>query len=152
MSGNNDPTLSLLREIWADVQAPDFIWQVATLAVCLGLALFFARWWQRRQAENAGRFGQASARLAFPLSCLLLAGLALLLLSPFIKVNLLRLALPLLSALALVRAVVFVLRHAFPKALWLSAWARIITTLVWGWLALYIAGLAPHVIDALQGV
>ncbi|MDR1995838.1 mechanosensitive ion channel domain-containing protein [Azonexus sp.] len=152
MNRDNDPALSLLRDIWADVQAPGFIWQLATLATCLGLALLFARWWQRRQVENAGRFGQASARLAFPLSGLLLVGLALPLLTPFIKVNLLKLALPLLSTLALVRAVVFVLRHAFPKTVWLTTWERIITTLVWGWLALYIAGLAPYVIDALQGV
>jgi small-conductance mechanosensitive channel len=154
VSRDNDPALSLLRGIWADFQAPGFIWQLATLATCLGLALLFARWWQRRQVENAGRFGQASARLAFPLSGLLLVGLALLLLTPLIKVNLnlLKLALPLLFSLAVVRAVVFVLRHTFPRAVWLAAWERIIATLVWGWLALYIAGLAPYVIDALEGV
>ncbi|MCL2524783.1 MAG: mechanosensitive ion channel [Betaproteobacteria bacterium] len=147
-----DQTLSLLRDLWADIQAPDFIWQLAALAVCLGLALLFARWWQGRHAENAGRFGQASSRLAFPLAGLLLAGLALPLLTPFIKVNLLKLALPLFASLALVRAVVFVLRHAFPRALWLTTWERIIATLVWGWLALYITDLAPAFIEALEGV
>ncbi len=152
MSRDNDPVLSLLRELWEDIQAPDFIWQLAALAVCVGLALFFARWWQGRQVENAGRFGQASARLAFPLSGLLLVGLALPLLTPFIKVNLLKLALPLLFSMALVRAVVFVLRHAFPRAVWLTTWERIIATLVWSWLALYIAGLAPYVIDMLEEV
>jgi small-conductance mechanosensitive channel len=70
----------------------------------------------------------------------------------FIHVNLLKLALPLLGSLALVRAVVFVLRQAFPAAAWLTAWERIIATLVWGWLALYITDLAPHVIDALEQV
>ncbi len=152
MSQNSEPALSLLHNLWADVQGPDFIWQLAALAVCLGFALLFARWWQRRQAENTGRFGEASARLAFPLSGLLLVALALPLLTPFIKLNLLKLALPLLTSLALVRAVVFVLRHSFPKAVWLTAWERIIATLVWGWLALYITGLAPYVIDALEGV
>ncbi len=152
MSRGNAPALRLLRDIWDDVQAPDFIWQLATLAACLGLALLLARWWQGRQAENAGHFGQASSRLAFPLCGLLLVGLALPLLTPFIKVNLLKLALPLLGSLALVRAVVFVLRHAFPRAVWLATWERIIATLVWGWLALYITDLAPYVIDAMEGV
>ncbi|MCL2344761.1 MAG: mechanosensitive ion channel [Desulfobulbus sp.] len=152
MNHHNAPALNSLRDLWADVQTLDFIWQLAALAVCLGLALLFARWWQRRQVENVGRFGQASARLAFPLFGLLLVGVALPLLTPFISINLLRLALPLLASMALVRAVVFVLRHTFPKAVWLSAWERIIATLVWGWLALYIADLAPYAIKALEGV
>ncbi|MGV0952526.1 MAG: mechanosensitive ion channel family protein, partial [Azonexus sp.] len=58
----------------------------------------------------------------------------------------------LLGSLALVRGVVFVLRQAFPKATWLATWERIIATLVWGWLALYITDLAPDVIDKLEAV
>jgi small-conductance mechanosensitive channel len=54
--------------------------------------------------------------------------------------------------MALVRAVVFVLRQAFPKATWLTTWERIIASLVWGWLALYITDLTPHVVEALEGV
>ncbi|HEX6733546.1 MAG TPA: mechanosensitive ion channel domain-containing protein [Azonexus sp.] len=148
----NDQALHFLSDLWADVQQPDFIWQLATLAVCLGAALLLARWWQGRQAEGGGRFGAASSRLAFPLAGLVLVGLALPLLAPFVKVNLLKLALPLLASMALVRGVVFVLRHAFPAAAWLAAWERIIATVVWGWLALYITDLAPYVIEALERV
>jgi hypothetical protein len=80
-----------------------------------------------------------------------LVGIAKLVLQQFIHVNLFRLALPLLGSMALVRAVVFVLRQAFPKATWLTAWERIIATFIWGWLALYITDLAPHVIDRARG-
>jgi small-conductance mechanosensitive channel len=69
-----------------------------------------------------------------------------------VHVNLLKLAIPLLGSLALVRMVVFVLRQAFPGAGWLRGGERLIATLVWGWLALYITGLAPHLIEALEEV
>jgi small-conductance mechanosensitive channel len=73
-------------------------------------------------------------------------------LANFTHVNLLKLAMPLLGSLALVRSVVFVLRQAFPAATWLTAWERIIATVVWGWVALYLTDLQPHVIDAMEQV
>jgi small-conductance mechanosensitive channel len=54
--------------------------------------------------------------------------------------------------MALVRGVIFVLRHAFPSASWLTAWKRIIATTVWGWLALYITDLAPYLAHSLERV
>lgn len=148
----NDQALSFLGDLWEDVQGPDFIWQVGVLLACLAAAYLIARWWQGQQAEHGGRLGAASSRLAFPLAGLLLVGIALPLMAPFLKVNLLKLALPLLASLALVRGVVFVLRHAFPAATWLTAWERIIATTVWGWLALYITDFAPHLIHSLEQV
>lgn len=152
MSTNKDPALRLIQDLWADISNPDFIWQVVALLVCLGLASLLARWWRSRHAEGAGRIGDAGARLAFPLTGMLLVAAARLGLEAFIHVNLLKIAMPLLGSLALVRGVVFVLRQAFPKASWLTAWERIIAALVWGWLALYITDLAPYVIDALEQV
>jgi small-conductance mechanosensitive channel len=151
MSQKN-PALQLINDLWADVNEANFIWQVAALLVCLGMAMAIARWWRGRHTEGAGRFGDASSRLVFPLTGMLLVGLADLLLKPFIHVNLLKLALPLLGSLALVRSVVFVLRQAFPSALWLTTWERIISVVVWSWLALYITDLAPYAIDALEQI
>ena len=151
MSQKN-PALKLFRDLVADVSDPNFIWQVVALVVCLGAAWLIARWWRGRNHEGAGRLKDAGARLAFPLTGMLLIGIAQVVLDNFIHVNLLKVALPLLGSLALVRAVVFVLRQAFSQAAWLAAWERIIVTLVWGWLALYITDLAPHVIDALERV
>ncbi|WP_371323112.1 mechanosensitive ion channel domain-containing protein [Dechloromonas sp. ZY10] len=151
MNGKS-PALKLLNELWADVADPDFVWQVLALATCLLLAWAFARWWWGRQHDSAGHLKQASARLAFPLVASLLIGVAQFALAPFVHVNLLKLAQPLLGAMVLVRTVVFVLRQAFPQAGWLVAWERIIAALVWGWLALYITDLAPYVIEALESV
>ncbi len=149
----SNPALQLFRDLFDDLRDPNFVWQVVALAACVGAAWLFARWWiGRHHQEGAGRLKDAGARLAFPLTAVVLVGIAKLVLQKFIHVNLLRLALPLLGSMALVRAVVFVLRQAFPKATWLTTWERIIATFIWSWLALYITDLAPHVIDALEGV
>lgn len=151
MSQKN-PALKLITDIWSDVSDPHFIWQVVALLVCLGAASLFARWWRSRHQEGAGRLSDASARLAFPLIGMALVAIAGPVLKPFFHINLLKLALPLLGSMALVRSVIFVLRQAFPKAAWLTTWERIIAGFVWGWLALYITDLAPYVIDGLEQV
>lgn len=152
MSASKDPALQLISDLWADLGNPDFIWQACALLACLGLAMLIARGWRRRFEEGAGRISDAGARLAFPLSGMVLVAAARLALKPFIHVNLLKVAMPLLGSMALVRSVVFVLRQAFPKAAWLTAWERIIAAVVWGWLALYITDLAPYVIESLEQV
>lgn len=144
--------LKLLGDLWADLSDPDFVWQVGALLLCLGCALVFSRWWRGRHEEGAGRLSDAGARLAFPLTAMILVGLAQLALKTLIHVNLLKLAMPLLGSMVLVRSVVFVLRQAFPKAGWLTSWERIIATLVWSWLALYITDLAPYFVETLEQV
>ena len=144
--------LAFINELLADLADPNFIWQVLALLLCLLVAWFVASAWKKRREGGVGRLNEASTRLAFPLTGMLLVGAVRLALKPFIHVNLLKLALSLLASLALVRGVVFVLRQAFPKALWLTAGERLIATLVWGWLALYITDLAPYVIEALEQV
>ena len=144
--------LRLINDLLADVRDPSFVWQVVTLVVCIGSAFLVARWWWSRHTEGEGRLTDASARLAFPLTGMLLTGIALSTLGPFMHLNLLKLAMPLLGSMALVRGVIFVLRQAFPRATWLTAWERIIAATVWGWLALYITDLAPFVIEAMESV
>ena len=151
MNASGVQALQLIGNLLDDFQDPDFIWQLLALLTSLLLAWLIARRWRAgRTQENNGRLRQVGSRLAFPLSGMLLTGVALLLLKPFFSVSLLKLALPLLGSMALVRSVIFVLRQAFPGARWLTAWEKIIATLVWGWLALYITDLAPYVIDALE--
>jgi len=153
MKQQQSEALQLFRDLVDDLRDPNFVWQLVALAACLGAAWLIARWWlARHHKEDGGRLHDAGARLAFPLTAMLLVSVTKLVLQNFIHVNLFRLAMPLLGSMALVRAVVFVLRQAFPKATWLTTWERIIATLVWGWLALYITDLAPHFIDTLEGV
>jgi small-conductance mechanosensitive channel len=151
MSEKNQ-ALRLINDLVADFRNPDFVWQVVALVACIGLAALIAAWWRGRRTEGEGRFSDASSRLAFPLTGMLLTGIAIATLGSFFSVNLLRLAMPLFGSMALVRGVIFVLRQAFPRATWLTTWERIIAAIVWSWLALYITDLAPDVIDALETV
>jgi len=144
--------LSLITDLLADFSDPGFIWQVVALVACIALSALIAAWWRGRRTEGAGRLSDASSRLAFPLTGMLLTGITVATLGSLIHVNLLKLAMPLLGSMALVRSVIFVLRQAFPQAAWLTAWERIIAATVWGWLALYITDLAPYVIDAMEQV
>jgi len=146
------PALQLFNDIWQDVNDPNFIWQVLALIACLGAAFLIAAGWRRRHREGSGRLTDAGSRLVFPLTAMVLVGAVRLAMKPFFHVNLLKLALPLLGSMALVRSVIFVLRQAFPRATWLTAWERIIAAVIWGWLALYITDLAPDVIEALEQV
>lgn len=153
MKQQHNEALQLFRELVDDFRDPNFVWQLVALAACVGAAWLIVRWWLvRHHKVDGGRLHDAGARLAFPVTALVLVGVTKLVLQNFIHVNLFRLAIPLLGSMVLVRAVVFVLRQAFPKATWLTTWERIIASLVWGWLALYITDLAPHVIDALEGI
>jgi small-conductance mechanosensitive channel len=153
MKQQHNEALQLFRELAADFRDPNFVWQLVALAACIGAGWLISRWWLARHHKvDGGRLHDAGARLVFPVSALVLVSVTKLVLQNFIHINLFRVAIPLLGSMALVRAVVFVLRQAFPKATWLTTWERIIASFVWGWLALYITDLAPHVIDALEGV
>lgn len=149
---NDKPALILLGDLWADLSDPNFIWQILALAACLGAAALVARWWRGRRDETRPGLQAAASRLAFPLTALVLVAVTRLALKPFVHVNLLKVAMPLLASMALVRAIVYVLRRTFPAAAWLAAWEKVLAFIIWGWLALYITDLAPLVIDALEQV
>jgi len=60
--------------------------------------------------------------------------------------------LPLLSSLAVIRVVFYVLRLSFAEATWLVQFERVFAALVWIVVALHITGLLPEVIDVLESV
>lgn len=143
--------LKLLKALWGDFKDPLFIWQVVALVSCLVLAGLVARWWWRRTGDVA-QGDTLSGRLVFPVTAAVLLAVVRAGLHPFMHINLLSLALPLLGSLVMVRGVLHALRHAFPQAAWLAGSERFLALLVWGSMALYITDLAPYVIDALEGV
>lgn len=147
---NELQVLKMLRELWADVHDPSFVWQAIALFACLAVAASLARWWRKREAGKAGRLHAAGTRVAFPLLALVLVTTAHEALAGLIHVNILAVAMPLFSSLAMVRACVYVLRQSFPQAAWLGASERWVAAFVWVWLALYITGFAPAVVAALD--
>lgn len=144
----------LLYELWLDLQRPDVVWQVATLALCLGLAGWVARALRRRTAAaQQTQFGvRGLKRLAFPLTALVFVLIAQPLLRPWHSTNLLRLAVPLLGSFAVIRVMMFALRYGFPRAAWLGAFERALALVVWSVVALYLTGLLPEIVDSLDAI
>lgn len=145
---------SLLVEFWADLQQPDVLWQVGVLTVCLAVGWLVGYLVRRRQTGEgtAWRLGHGGLkRVAFPLTALALVLLARWLLRPWLHVNLLSVAVPLLLSLAVIRSVFFVLRHSFRGA-WLASFERAFALMAWSVVALHLTGLLPDLIAALESV
>jgi small-conductance mechanosensitive channel len=149
--------LGLFSTLWYDLQQPDNLWQVGALLICILGAWMLSRLIREKASTDseaaAMRFGSGGVRrIALPLSAMLLISLAILVLKPWTSVALLRLAMPIFSSLAVVRMVVYVLRHAFAPSGMLAASERFVSALVWGVVVLHLTGLLPGLIAALESV
>ncbi len=146
---------SLWREVLVDLREPDLVWQLLALAACLLLAKLGERLLPSREAGAglAWKLGHGGLkRIAFPLLALVLVLLARPLAQQWIHVTLFSLALALLSSLAVIRVVFYVLRLSFAEATWLVQFERVFAGLVWVIVALHITGLLPELIDVLESV
>ena len=147
--------MKLFSDVWRDLRDPAMLWEIGARVACLAIA-WWLQWRVRQHRSVRGGLLQAGEaglrRIVFPLSALLLVLVTRELVRPFMPVALLNLAVPLLLSLALVRAVVFSLRYAFPAARWLKAWERYVAATIWLCLVLYITGLADPVIAGLESV
>jgi small-conductance mechanosensitive channel len=157
MSANSQFGL-LLADLWSDMQQPDVIWQIGVLVLCLAVAWLFSYVVRSRHAQaestttRAVKLGQRGfKRVGFPLAALVLVLVARPLLAQWHHINLLSLAVPLLSSLALIRAVFFVFRLSFSGP-WLQSFERTFAVLAWAVVAIYITGLLPDLIALLEGI
>jgi len=149
-----DPFHGLLLELWGDLSEPGMLWQAAVLALCLGTAWGRARASRLDRIETSGvwKLGVGGLkRILFPLLALALILVARPILAHWYHVNLLRLAVPLLGSLALIRVLVYLLRHAFLSGATVAVFERLISVAVWGVVALHIIGVLPDVIEYLEG-
>ncbi len=150
----------LLIEVWDDVQKPAIFWQIGVLAVCLLIAGLISRqvkeMLRRRASAEPGSVRDVGEeglrRVVFPLSALLLVALARVTLDKWHHVNLLKLAIPLLLAMAVIRLTVHALKRAFPRAGWLASFERFFAFSAWAAVALHIIGVLPAVIDGLEQI
>jgi small-conductance mechanosensitive channel len=147
----------LWRKAWADLHDPAVLWQLGAIAACLLAAWAADRAFSRRvptaptsRGVELGLGGMR--RLVFPVVALLLVALARAALKPYVPVSLLDLAVPLLGALAIVRTIVYLLRVAMGRGSVIAAFERAIAVTVWGAFALYILGVLPRVVEALESI
>ena len=149
----------LLIELWHDVQQPAIFWQVGVLALCLFVAWLITRQvkavLRRRRAADptvADASEEGLRRVVFPLTALGLVVLARAVLANWHHINLLKLAVPLLLAMAVIRLTVHALKRSFPQAGWLASFERAFAFGAWGVVALHLSGVLPTVIDGMKQV
>jgi len=152
-----NPISPLLAKAWIDLHDPQVGWQIAILLCCFVLGWGASRALRIAQIETDGiwKFGVGGLRrILFPVVALipLTLSIGLLEYGSWIEVDLLRLFVPLLVALLLVRFSLYLLRHVFARNSVIRSFERTISTLVWGGLALHISGLLPDVIAFLENV
>lgn len=151
-----DPLPNLLAEVLADLKHPDVLWQLGALVLCVLIAVMLARAIRKRsgvpgQPPATGLMG-GLLLLVFPLSALILVMVARGVMGIWLPVNLLHLAVPLLSSMALIRITFYALRHVISAGGLLAAFERAIAVTVWGVVALHILGVMPQVIEHLDDI
>lgn len=151
------PLTNLLEDLIADLSEPDILWQAVAIAasIVLGwlLALTIRRMWLHGRTPEGGmlRTGVESfARVLSPLLVVaLLYGARLVLKESHVHVNVVRVAIPLFTSLAVIRLAFYLLRRVFGRRGELGAafvtFEKIFALLVWLGVALYLTGLWPDV-------
>jgi small-conductance mechanosensitive channel len=150
---NTQEIHNLLLELLNDLGQTAMLWQIAALALSLGLAWLVTRLVRKQipVQQGAWKLGMGGVdRIIFPLTALLLVLVGKTLLNHWHSISVLNLAVPLLLSLALVRLAVYMLRHIFAPSGWLQTSERFIAILIWSGVALHISGFLPEILGVLE--
>ncbi|MFJ4289200.1 mechanosensitive ion channel family protein [Cupriavidus sp. NPDC089707] len=153
----------MLDDLIRDAGGPGFFWQLLVLAGCLAVAWPLARYVVRRlEARYASssfslRFAAASLeRAMFPLAGWVLVMIARFALEPLIPISVLRLALVPLFGITALNVVFYILRRVMSGSGQLHGMLllveKVLTTLVWIGMALYVMGVLSDVVGWMQDV
>ena len=146
--------LTVLREL----EQRAVLWQLAILLASGFLAWWVARLVRPRMTIPSGADPNTTLRLSvgginrvlFPLVMLGLLLMGRWALRHWQSVSLLGIVIAMVSALAIIRGSVYLLRHVFAPGSWLRSWEISLTWLIWAGVALYLAGLLPAVLAFLD--
>jgi small-conductance mechanosensitive channel len=150
-----EPLSTLLEKAWIDLHDPQVAWQIAILLACFALAWAAGRTLRldRVEADGAWKFGVGGLRrILFPAVALIPLMISISVFKRLMEVDLLRLFMPLLVSLLLVRIFFYLLRHVFARGSIVRTFERTIAVLVWGALVLHVSGLLPEVIEYLDDI
>ena len=164
---NETPLLNLITDFVDDFRQPAILWQALVIVACLALSWLLVRQLREflhKRAEAATTPANPETlqrtdsfiRILTPVLAAMLLGIAQHFLAKFQSVNLLSIAIPLCTSMALVRFGFYVLRRIFarhgevsPTMLLLE---KIFTVVVWAGMAMYITGLWPELHAFLEGI
>ena len=152
----NDEINLMWQEFLADLATPAFAWQLGVIVASLLLAWSLnglLRAYVMRHAPETWKVAIGGInRVLFPLSSLVFVYLGKLVLGYWQHTSMLKLAMTLLIAMAVIRLAVYALRFIFAPSGWLKTLESAISTTVWLVLALHLSGLLPQVLIALEEV
>lgn len=167
---NDSPLQELLQALAEDLARPAHFWSAIAIGCALIGGWFVSRIVRRRiEARLAARVAAGGTqtdalkfsidgfrRLAFPISAQLLLWVgegALRVTGQLTRAGdarLLRLAMTLVGAMALVRFVIYVLRRVFPRAAVIGAFERAIALAIWAIVALHLVGALDDLVQWLD--
>ena len=143
-----------LQELLLDLQSPAIALELAGLALCLALAAGLS-WALGRGATARGSilFGRRLIDgVLFPALALVFTyGLKLVLLKTQ-RVSVLKVALPVLVSLVLIRLIARVLAAVFPHSRGARILEQVVSWLAWGFVVLWVTGLWGPMMDELDGL
>ena len=166
------------HDLLNDLRDTDVMWQFGTLALCIAVAWWLARLLRRGLGERLDKqlsdrldaheangderslligqhlrmVGGGFSRILFPLLALVLVLISRAMLAHFHHVHFLDLAVPLLTAFVVVRALVYLLRQVFAPSGALAAGERWVAIAVWVAVALHFTGSLPELTGAMDAL
>jgi small-conductance mechanosensitive channel len=157
------PLSNLLTDLIEDLARPGIKWQAVAVVACAVLGWLLARVLgkllaRRRDSEGFWRIGAESfLGVVSPLFVVgLLYAAKAILVNEHIHVNLVRVAVPVFTSLAVIRAVFYLLQRVFGRRGELGAafvmFEKVFALIVWLCVALYITGLWDDVYDYLDSI
>jgi small-conductance mechanosensitive channel len=140
----------LLGEVWAGLAHRSALIELGTLIACLLLAWGAVRLLRGRAPGSIWFGAHGIDGMLFPLFALALVVAARSVLELWMPIALLRLAVPILASLAIIRTTARVLRFAFPSSALVRTLERTLSWVVWIALVLWITDLLPIVLAQLE--
>jgi small-conductance mechanosensitive channel len=141
--------------IVASLMQPTVVTEAVALVACVGLAWALAKLVRgRARPEHSVWLGENIVDgVLFPMLALAFAYAARAVLhASGVPLALLRLAIPILLSLALIRLGVRVLTAAFPRRPWVEVAERSLSWMAWGVVALWILGLLPMLVREMEEI
>ncbi len=143
-----------LKELITEFARPGIVAELAILAGCLVAAWVVVRLIRgRSRPVGSVWFGNRIVDgVLFPVLALAFAYAARVALAPVIKPAVFKVAIPILLSLAIIRLSARVLRRTFPGVRWVRLVERSISWLAWIAVVLWVTGISPMVLDAMDDV
>ena len=145
--------MTKLQELLRDLQSPSVWMELGGLVLCLGLAWMMSWAIGRGAARDSILFGRRVLDgLFFPVLSLAFTYALKTSLIKLQHVPVLKMALPILVSLVVIRLIARVLTNVFPASNGARALERVVSWLAWGMAVLWITGLMVPVVDELESI